>query len=163
MDERRLDDGLRLPRGSADPLPLRMATGVNPSTAEEKNLRERQMIGMGDGEERRSAAHGVEAAGGAAVQLEARGAAVTHDLDVTPGDPAGKPGAQRFHRGFFGGETAGEMNRCDPTPRAVRDFTLREDAPEKPIAMAFDDASEPIDVSGVDAESNNVSHGSSSA
>jgi hypothetical protein len=129
-----------------------MTTGV--SAAEDDGLSERERIGMSDRQLRGLAADLRETLRGAAVQPELRRTAGLPDyLDVSPQHPLRMAGAERFHRGFFRGEPAGEMNRRMAAAHAIRDFAFRENAMRESLAVALDGGGDPWNLRGVESES----------
>src|SRR2546427_11933452 len=139
-----------------------MATDVA-LTAQNDYLGQRKLIGMRDGHERRQRAHRGEPTGGAAVQLELRGAAATDDLDVAPENAAGMAGAERFHRRLLRGKPAGKGNRGPFATGAVLHFAFSEHAPQKPFAVPLDRVGDAMDIRGVQTESENVGPATASA
>ena len=135
-----------------------MPTGVA-SVAEDQDLRDRQRVGVRDGQQRRTAAYRGELPSGSAVQLELRRPAAADHLDVTPEDPLRMARAERFHRRLLRGEAAREMNRRLAAPHAVRDFTLGENTLQESLAIALDGADDARDVGGVDTQTYDVRHG----
>jgi hypothetical protein len=111
---------------------------------------------MRDGQERRSAAHGVEPPGGAPVQPQLRRTPPTHDLDVAPEDALRVARAEGFHGRFLGCEAAGKVDRRLTTPHAVRHLALREDTMGETLAVTRDRGEDTRDVSRVQTESNDV-------
>ena len=92
------------------------------------------------------------------MQEELRGTAPAHDLDVAPQHALRVSGAERFHRCFLGGESAGKMNRGNaPTP-AVSDLALGENAVNESIAVALDGLRNAIDVGRVDSQPDDIRH-----
>lgn len=85
-----------------------------------------------------------------------RRAGRAHHLDVAPEHALGVPGAKRFHRRFFRGETAGEMGCGIPATRRVGDFPLREDALQKAIAIPADGGGDPINFGGIQPDADNI-------
>ena len=113
-------------------------------------MSERERIGVRDGQLRRVAADFGEASCCAAVQLQLRrtaGPAV--DFDVAPQHVLRAAGAQRFHRRFFRGEPAGEMNRRMTPAHAVRDLAVGENPVPESIAVAFERRDDARDFCGV--------------
>ena len=133
--------------------------GDNPrclSVAENQHLRQRERVGMRDGDERGSAAHGGEPARGAPVQPQLRWTAVSHDLDVAPQDAVRVAGSQGLHGGFLGRESAGKVRRRHAAPHAVGHFALGEDTMGESLAVALDGGGDTGDVGGVKPESDDV-------
>ena len=130
---------------------------------EKQHLRERKRVRVGDGQERGCRTDLREPARAPSVKLQLRGTAVPHDLDITPQDAARVPGAKRLHRGFLCREASGKMNRGHAAPCAVRNFAVREHTPEEPIAVPLDGSGDAADISGVQAESDDVRHAMSPA
>jgi hypothetical protein len=126
------------------------------SVAEDQYFGEGQCVGMRDGEERRSAAHRVEPAGGAAVQPQLRRTAAAHNLDVAPQHALRVAGSQRFHRRFFRREPAGEVDRRLTTPHTVGHLPLGEDTMGEALAVTRDSGEDTRDVRGVQTESDDV-------
>ena len=133
------------------------ATTAVDSAAEDQDLGQRQRVGVGDGEERRTAADGLEPACGASVKPQLRRpAASADDLDVAPQHPLRVARAQGFHRGFFRGKAPGEMNGRLPPAHAIRDFALGEDTMGEALAVARHGGGDARDVGGVKAEPDDV-------
>ncbi len=121
---------------------------------------ERQIVGVGDRQQGFLAADGREPAGGAAVQRELRRAAAAHDFDVAPQNAARVAGAERFHRCFLRGEAAGKMDGRNAATEAVIEFAGREDALQKAVAVPVDRIGNPVDIGGVQAQTDDVCHDS---
>ena len=79
---------------------------------------------------------------------------LTDDFDIAPQHALGVSSSERFHRGFLGGEPAGEVNRRIATAHAVRHFSLGKDPAGEPVAIAFERCSDSRNVRGVESESN---------
>ena len=126
------------------------------SVAEEDHLCKRKGIGMRDGQLRRMAADCLESARGAAVQLQLRGAAASHDLDVAPQHASRVAGAECLHRGFLRCKASGEMNRRVAAAHAVRHFGLGENAVRKTLAVPLDGGGDARDVRCVEPDSDDV-------
>src|SRR6476661_1104958 len=105
---------------------------------------------MRDGEKRRSSPYRHESPSGTAVQLQLRRTAAAHDLDVLPEDTGRMTGAERLHCGLLRGEAAGKVNGGYAASGAVSDFAVRENAPQKPVAVALDGFGDPVDVGRVE-------------
>ena len=134
-----------------------MPTGVA-SVAEDHDLRHRQGVGVRDGQQRRTAAHALESARGAAVQPQLRRPSATDHLDVAPEDAVRMAGAERLHRRLFRGEASGEMNRGVPPSHAVRDLALGEDTLQKARPVSLDGADNAGDLGEIDTQSDDVWH-----
>jgi len=139
-----------------------LSTGVA-SAAQNHDLRQRQIIGMGDCQERRNTTHRFEPARGAAVQLQLRRTAVADDFNVAPQHAVRVACPERLHRRFFGGEPAREMNRRNFAAGTVRHLTVREDPPKESLAVAIDRVGNAIDIGGVKTESKNGRHATAPA
>jgi polyphenol oxidase len=126
--------------------------------AHENHLREGERVAVSDCHERSSAADRGESPGCATVQLQLRRPTPADHLDVTPHHSERMPRAERLHRRFFYGETAGEVGRGTATPEAVGDLVIGEDAVEEPVAIALDGARNTRDVGGVQPDSDDVGH-----
>ena len=111
---------------------------------------------MRDRDERSFPADFLEAPRRSAVQLQLGRAAVAHDFHVAPQHAVRMTGAERFHRRFLGGETAGEMDCRKVAPRAVRDLSGRENAGQKTVAVSLDRCGDALDVGGIEAEADDV-------
>jgi YfiH family protein len=87
----------------------------------------------------------VEFYGGAAAFL-------ADDFDVDPADAAAPAGAERFHRGFFGGEAAGVALVFIFKALAVFPFGGCEEAAKNGLAVALDSGLYAADFGDVDSE-----------
>ena len=132
------------------------------SVAEEKDLRHGQRVRMRNGEKRGLHAHPAGAIGCAPVQPQLRGAGHPEYLDVFPEHASRVTSAERFHRGFLGGESAGEMGDGVSTPRTIGNLAFGEDAAQKTIAVAFERRTDARNIGGVESKSKNI-HASASA
>ena len=92
------------------------------------------------------------------MKLQSRRAATADHLDVAPEHLLRVAGAERFHRRFLCRKSAGEMDRGSSTPLAVGNLFVRENAPQEPIAVAFDCRRDARDICGVEAKTNDVGH-----
>ena len=126
------------------------------SVAQENDLRERELVGMRDGQLGRMAADRAKPSCCAAVQLQLRRAAPADDFDVAPPHALGIPGPERFHGRFFGGKPAGEVNRRLVAPHAICDFVVREDAVRETLAVALDGGGDAWNVGRVESQSDDV-------
>lgn len=126
--------------------------------AEQQHLREGDRLRVCDRQERRSAAHRVEAPLGAARQYQTRRSASAHDLDVAPPHLMRVPSAERLHRRFFRGKPAGKVDRRAMTPLAVGDLALGEHARDEAVAPAGNDVFDAVDVGRVEAKADDVWH-----
>jgi hypothetical protein len=128
------------------------------SRSEQQDLCKRERLCVRDGQQRGFGADCSEPSRCASMQPELRRAAVTDDLDVAPQDVLSMPGAERFHRGFLGGEAAGEVDGRFLAARAVFDFTIGEHAMQEPIAISFNGRRDPRDIRCVEAKTDNLRH-----
>ena len=125
--------------------------------AEEDHLSERERIRVCDRELRGSPADLREASRGATMQPQLRRTArLSDDFDVAPQYSLRVSGAERFHRRFLGRKAAGEVNGRIVAPHAVRHLRFSEDAVSKAFAVPFNGRSDPRDIRGVEAESDDV-------
>jgi hypothetical protein len=65
-------------------------------------------------------------------------------------------GAERFHGRFFGGEASGEMRNRIPPLGTISNLPSRKHALQKALAVPFEDFCEPGDVSGVEADAEDI-------
>src|SRR3954467_12174398 len=132
-----------------------MATRVA-SVAENDDLRHREIVGMRDRQQRRTAAHRLEPSRRTAVQPQLRRTAAPYHFHVAPEDPVRVAGPERLHRRFLRREPPGEMDRRLLPAHAVGDLTLGEDALQEPGPVPIDGRDDARDFGEVDAESDNV-------
>ena len=88
---------------------------------------------------------------------------VYYDLryfEMTPEHPVRVPGSERFHPGFLGRESRGEVDRRNPVALTVRNLIVCEDATQETVAVSFDRGGDPVDVRRVDSEPDDVRHAS---
>src|SRR4051794_38979122 len=97
------------------------------------------------------------------MELQLRGAAVAHDLDVTPEHPLRVSGAEGFHGRFFGGKSSGKMDHGRAAPLAIRNFAGREDAVQKAIAVAANRGRDAVDLCDVQSQPDDSRHATTSA
>ena len=64
---------------------------------------------------------------------------MSYDLDRSPKNFLRMAGPESLHRGFLGGEAAGEVYGWVASPRAVVNLSFREDTARETIAIAFED------------------------
>lgn len=135
-------------------------SGGHDFVREQHDLRDRECVGVRDGQKRPPRSHGIEAASRAAVKFEARWSAAADDFDAPPQHVLRMSGPQGFHRRFLRCEASGKMNGWFPTPHAIGDFAVRENALNETLAVAFDGRCNSRNVSGVDAEADDGGHDS---
>jgi hypothetical protein len=128
------------------------------SRREQQDLRKRERLCVCDGQQRGFGADCSKASRCAPMKPQLRRAAVTDDLDVAPQDVLGVPGAKRFHRGFLGGEAAGEVDGRFLAAHAVFDFTIGEHAMQEPIAISFNGRRDSRDIRCVETKTDNFRH-----
>jgi YfiH family protein len=92
------------------------------------------------------------------VELETRRAAAPHHFDAAPQHILRVSGAEGLHRRFLRREASGKMNGWVPSLHAVRDFAVREDPLNEPLAVALDGGGNSRNVRSVNAESNDCRH-----
>ena len=92
------------------------------------------------------------------MQPQLRRATQAYDLDITPKHAVRVAGAERLHRRLFGREAAREVNGRGMPVRAVRDLAAGEDPLEEAIAVSFDRRGDPVNIRGVEPESDDVRH-----
>lgn len=126
--------------------------------SEDEDFRQRERVGMRDGQERSGAPKRSESIRRAAVKPQLRGTAAPDDLDVAPQHAKRMTGAERLHGRFLRRETSGEMNGRNAAAQAVRHFAFGEHTMEKPIAVAFDRLGDAIDIGDVEAEPDDGRH-----
>jgi hypothetical protein len=124
--------------------------------SEQQNLRHRQRFRVRDREERSPDLHRLGAASSATMQLQPRWTSAAHDLDVLPEHAARMARAQRLHRRFLGRESAGEMGSWVPPLGTIRNLPSGKHALQKALAVAFENFRESGDISGVEADAEDV-------
>jgi YfiH family protein len=67
-------------------------------------------------------------------------------------------GSKSLHRRFLGGKTTGEMNGGDTPRGTVGDLTVGEDAVQESLAVPLDGVGNPVDVSRVEPEADDIWH-----
>ena len=113
---------------------------------------------MCDREKRRLRAEGRKTTGGTAVKLQLRRASSPHNLDITPEHLLGVASAECFHRRFLCGEATGKMDRWSAPALTVANFTVGENAADKPLAVPFDGGGDARDIGRVEAKANDGRH-----
>lgn len=79
-----------------------------------------------------------------------------HDLDIAPEHALRMPGAERFHRRFFGGKPASEMGRRIAAARGVGDFPVGEDAAQESITVSRNRGFDAIDFGRIHTDTDNI-------
>ena len=116
----------------------------------------RHVPGVGQRQKGTGRAQRREADGCAVMELYLRGAAASNDFDPPPEHAAGVPGAERFHRGFLGGESGGKRRGGIALATAVGDLPLGEDTIDEPIAVTLDCGGDSGDLGRIDARAYDV-------
>jgi hypothetical protein len=132
------------------------------SVAEQEDLRYRDRVGMGDGQQRRSHVHPVRPRGRTSVQPELRRTKRAEHFDVLPEHAARMTRSERLHRGFFRGESPGEMRHGVAALRTIGDLPVREHAAQESLSVSLECAGDARNVGGIDAQSEDR-HGSAPA
>jgi hypothetical protein len=122
------------------------------SVSEDQHLREREVFGVSDGQQGRSAADRGKSPRRSAMKLKLRRPASPYDLDVAPEDLLRVARSERLHGRFLGCEAAGEMYRGGAPPLAVGHLTVGEDTTEEALTVALDGRLDAVNVRGVEAE-----------
>ena len=135
-----------------------VAAGFPGLGGEEEYFRERQRIGMCDGEERRRSAQRAESSCGATMKPKLRRPAVPDHLDAAPQDLRRMTGSEGFQRRFLGCETTGKMNRRLASPRTVGDLRLREDAIYEAVAESRNGRRDARNIGRVESQANDGRH-----
>lgn len=127
---------------------------------EEHHLRERQVVGVRDGQERRTGADRSESPAGAAVKQQLRRSATSHHFDVPPQDALRVTGAECLHRRFLCCEPAGEVNGRLTPSCTVGHFAFGEYPVHEAGAEAVQGGDDSWNVGRVDSEADDLSHAS---
>ena len=123
------------------------------SLALKNDLGEGLVGGVGDAEGDVSYTEAVGDFAGFAVEFDGWAAAfLADDFDIDPADAAAPAGAESFHCGLFGGETAGEPLIFVFEALAVFAFGGRVEAAEKCFAVPLDGGFHAADFGDVDSE-----------
>lgn len=128
------------------------------SAREQEHFGEGQRVGVRDRQERGSGAHGVEPTGGTAVKLELWRAGTTDHFHVAPKHLLRMTCSERFHRRFLCSKSPREVDCRIAPPRAVRDFAVREDAPQKAVAVSLDGRRDSRNVGRVEPQTDDGRH-----
>lgn len=99
-----------------------------------------------DRQERRSPAHGLEAATGPVVEHETWWSPGANDFDVAPPDLVREPGPQRLHGRFLCSESPGEVNGRPMTSLTICDLAAGEYSAHETRSPAFDDVLDAVDI-----------------
>lgn len=132
------------------------------SIGEEEDLRHRERVCVGDGEERSAGPHRLEAAQRTACQPQLRRSASSKHFDVLPEDAARVAGAERLHGRLFCGKSSGEVRRGVPPPHTIINLCVGEHARQEPVAIPLDDIAHARDVRGIEPQPDDA-HDRSSA
>jgi hypothetical protein len=127
-------------------------------SAEQEHLRERQGVGMCNGQQRRLGTQGGESAGCAPMKPQLRGTALPDHFDAAPQHLLCVTGPKRLHGRLFRGKAACEMNRGVVSAHAVGDFALGEYTLQEPIAEALDGCGNTGDIGRIEAQTDDVRH-----
>lgn len=134
-----------------------MQTGVarrrseSDSLRDDEDVRQRQILRVGQGQERRGAAHRAQSARRAPMKLQLRRSAAPNDFDVAPEHPLRVPRPEGFHGRFLGGKPRGEMgSRPSPVP-AIRDLAIGKHPFQEPFTEPVDGLLDPGDLGGIES------------
>src|SRR6187549_455653 len=120
------------------------ARGIAPrplpsSALEQHHMRDREVTGVRQRDDRASAAHLGEARRRTGMKLQRRRAMMPDHLDRRPIHATRESRAQRLHRRLFCGESRRERRgRAALLGAAIGDFAFSEDAADEVIAVALD-------------------------
>jgi len=126
--------------------------------SEEQHVRKRERLRVRDRQERALGAHGRKPTRGAAMKLQLRRSVTPNHLDVAPQYILRVARAERLHRRFLGREPAGKMNGRLAPLGTVGNLDIGEYAVNESVAVASDRRGDSRNVSGVDAQSDDVRH-----
>ncbi len=79
----------------------------------------------------------------------------TFDFNVFPVDTGCPTGSESLERGFFSGESGGEVNRRMRASVALFLFPFGVDSRNKPLGEPFNGLSDPLVLYDIDAKANN--------
>lgn len=131
------------------------------SLRDDEDVRQGQILRVGQRQERRGAAYRVQPPSRTAMKLQLRRSAAPDDFDVAPEHPPRMAGPERFHRRFFRGKPRREV-RAGPSPvEAIRDLAIGKHPFQEPLAEPVDGLFDAGDLRGVKSCAND-SHGASS-
>lgn len=142
-------DGRRLAAGRADE---RKWKPELLSVRQQQHLGDRKRLAMRDGDERPRDPEPRRMPGCGAVQLQLRGAAAPHDLDVPPKDTTRVARAERLHRRFLRRPAAGEVRRWEAASCAILDLAVRKHAPHEAVAVTPQHVVDPRELGGVETD-----------
>lgn len=128
----------------------------SPSLADQHHLRKRERLGMRDCQVRSPDAHALGLSSCATVEEQPRWTADANDLDVLPEHAARPPGAQRFHRRFFGRKPSGQVRRGIPPARTIGNLAGCKHALQKALTVALEDRGQPGNVGRVQADAEDI-------
>lgn len=101
-------------------------------------MRDGQIPGVRQCQQRRTAAHSLEAPRGPTVQPELRCPSLSEHLDVFPQDAERAPRAERLHPGLLGRKSGGQRRRGIAVREAIVDLVRGEEPVEETLTVAIE-------------------------
>lgn len=131
--------------------PVACVRSDSSSFHDEEDVCQRQILRVGEGQERRGASHRAQPARRAAVKLQLRGPAAPDDFHVPPEHALRMSRAERFHGRFLRGEPGGKMGSGASAVPAIGDLAVCKHPLQEAVAEPFDGLFDPWDLGGIEA------------